>query len=528
MDRRQFISAAAVASAATAATTVLTEDSAHADPRTDPAYGPPEEVDERFLDVLTDINNRQVPDTLEAYQGQIDNLASPRALAQSALRLVSAYVNPRGANYHSAALLGPLGTLLEALVDRQNPSGLYDIGNLDSPPDTSFVISDLGLGYDLLHADDQSATTAARAQYAAIMQRATRSLVEGGVHTPNHRWEICKALAHINHLWPSRAVRARINDWLGEGIDQDREGEYSERSPNYASEVTNRSLLTVARLADKPRLLRNVRRNLELTLYRLEVNGELETVQSRRQDQTGIQPVWKYLTHFRELALRDGDRRFAAVAEQILDRVEADPESFATTGYSVGEFLAEALAYPDLTGVLPGPAEPLTEYVRFFRGSQLVRIRRGDTTASIFGGTDWHNRRQDSVGRQTSIREIASGLSTNPTFFKLRKGAAILESVRMSPRFFSTGHFRSDGVSAYRGGWRLYDRVEVPYHLPLPAAIGGRTVTMPSAPRAGSTRRWISPNDPSSTACWRRRSSSSGWATARSISISTWTDPPPR
>jgi hypothetical protein len=50
----------------------------------------------------------------------------------------------------------------------------------------------------------------------------------------------------------------------------------------------------------------------------------------------------------------------------------------------------------------------------------------------------------------------------------LRKGAAILDSLRMSPRFFSTGHFRSDGVDAYRGGWRLTDRVKVPYHLPLP------------------------------------------------------------
>ena len=308
------------------------------------------------------------------------------------------------------------------------------------------------------------------------MQKSTRSLVDGGVHTPNHRWEICKALAHIHHLWPSRAVMARINDWLGEGIDQDAEGEYSERSPNYASEVTNRSLVIIARLAGKPGLLGNVRRNLAMTLYRLEANGEVETVQSRRQDQTGIQDVWKYLMHFRELALRDGDRRFAAVAEQILDRVAADPESFATAGYSVGEFLAEALAYPDLTAVLPGPAEPLTEYERFFRGSQLVRIRRDDTTASIFGGTDWHNRRQDSVGHQTSIREIASGLSTNPTFFKLRKGAAILDSVRMSPRFFSTGHFRSDGVTAHRGGWRLHDRVEVPYHLPLPRRVppGGR------------------------------------------------------
>ena len=124
--------------------------------------------------------------------------------------------------------------------------------------------------------------------------------------------------------------------------------------------------------------------------------------------------------------------------------------------------------------MLPRPAEPVTGYERFFRGSQLVRIRRDNTTASIFGGTDWHNRRLDSVGQPTTIREIASGLSTNPTFFKLRKGAAILDSVRMSPRFFSTGHFRSDGVTAHRGGWRLHDQVEVPYHLPLPRRVPAR------------------------------------------------------
>ena len=424
MDRRQFISTVGAASAVAAASTALSEDAAHAEPTPGPAQLPPEQVDNRFLDTLTRVNNLQIPTTLSSYQQQIDTLASPRALAQSALRLVSAYVNPRPSaeNYHSEALLGPLNTLLDALADRQNPSGLYDIGNLDSPPDTSFVISDLGIGYDLLVQDAQPATEAAREKYAAIMRRSARSLAEGGVHTPNHRWEICKALAHLNHLFPSRLLLARINDWLGEGIDQDAEGSYSERSAIYASEVTNRSLVTIARLADKPRLLGHVRRNLDLTLYLLQANGEVETVHSRRQDQTGIQDVWKYLMHFRELALLDGDRRFAAVAEQIIDRVAADPASFATAGYSVGEFLAEALAYPDLTALLPRPLEPVTSYEKFFRGSQLVRIRRDNIAASIFGGTDWHNRRVDSAGNPTTIREIASGLSTNPTFFKLRQG----------------------------------------------------------------------------------------------------------
>ncbi|HEY5784140.1 MAG TPA: twin-arginine translocation signal domain-containing protein, partial [Microlunatus sp.] len=263
MDRRHFITTVGVASAAVAAGAVLEENWAQAEPHRDPTKRPPAVVDDRFLDTLTTINDLQVPNTLAGYQAQIDTLASPRALAQSAMRLVSAYVNPRGANHHDGALIGiggPVDRLLVALAERQNPSGLYDIGNLDSPPDTSFVIADLGLSYVLLAGDDQPATVGLRAQYAAIMRKAGTALAEGGVHTPNHRWEICKALAHLHHLWPSRLLKARINDWLGEGIDQDGEGEYSERSPNYASEVTNKSLLTVARYLDKPRLRDNVRR----------------------------------------------------------------------------------------------------------------------------------------------------------------------------------------------------------------------------------------------------------------------------
>lgn len=468
MDRRTFVAGVGVATAVAATTTVLDPDWAHAEPKARPKPPSPTEVDSRLLDALTTVNNLQVPAVLTDYQQQIDTLASPRNLARSAMRLVSAYANPRGARFHDAALLTPISTLIAALRARQNPSGLYDIGNLDSPPDTSFVISDLALSYEILALDDQPATEPVRAAYADVLRHSTRALAEGGVHTPNHRWELCKALAHLNHLWPSRFVRARIDDWLGEGIDQDREGEYSERSPNYAAEVTNPSLLIIARLADRPQLYSHVRRNLELSLYRLQPNGEIETVQSRRQDQTGVQDVWKYLMHFRELALRDHHREFAAAAEQILDRVVADPQGFAGSGYGVGEFLAEALAHPDLTAQLPTGGTVPDRYVHTSKGSDLVRIRRGSTTAAIFGGTDWTNRREDRVGRPTAIQEIASGLSTNPTFFKFRKGLAILDSVRLSPRFFSTGHFRSDGVRKTRDGWRLSSTVEVAYHLPLP------------------------------------------------------------
>ena len=45
----------------------------------------------------------------------------------------------------------------------------------------------------------------------------------------------------------------------------------------------------------------------------------------------------------------------------------------------------------------------------------------------------------------------------------------MLESVRMTPAFFGTGFFYSEGLTADAGTYRLQQTVKVPYHLPLPA-----------------------------------------------------------
>ena len=89
-----------------------------------------------------------------------------------------------------------------------------------------------------------------------------------------------------------------------------------------------------------------------------------------------------------------------------------------------------------------------------FANSRLVRVRRGDRTASIFGGED------RPLG-------IASGLAHNPTFFNFRKGKAILDSVRMGGQFFSLGVFRRR-ESRWKEGGALQQRYEAPYYQPLP------------------------------------------------------------
>ncbi|MEZ4826812.1 MAG: hypothetical protein R3C61_11060 [Bacteroidia bacterium] len=67
--------------------------------------------------------------------------------------------------------------------------------------------------------------------------------------------------------------------------------------------------------------------------------------------------------------------------------------------------------------------KPLPEtYTQHFTESDLVRIKRGAITVSIFGGNDLP-------------LTVASGRSCNPTFFTFRKGAAIMEYARLSTSF---------------------------------------------------------------------------------------------
>ncbi len=403
-------------------------------------------LDEPFLALLAALNEAQVPRVLQSYAAGLTAI-SPRGTARGVRRLTSAYVWSKGRYYHDETLVGPMREMVDALETAQHDDGTYDQGNLRSPPDSAFTLQDLCLIWTLLHEDGRPTSQSIIAALERIIRKAGPALASGGVHTPNHRWEVCAALARINHLWPHRSYRKRIDDWLGEGIDIDPEGQYSERSSIYAAGVTNPCLLTIAWLQGKDKLLRHVRRNLEATLYLLEPNGDVETVHSRRQDQGHVRDIWWYLLQYRELALRDGNGQFAGVAKLIEERGVGE----------FGDFLAEVLERPEIGMPLPAPAALPDRYTRVFSKSGLARVRRGSTTASIFGGTDFH-----------AIPDIASGLSSNPTFFKLRKGQAILDSVRISPQFFCTGHFRSNGLEVRGATYRLRDDVTVPYYLPLP------------------------------------------------------------
>jgi hypothetical protein len=376
-----------------------------------------------------------------------------RMTAYQVHSLAAAFCAPESRHYNSPELVTQMEAAAEALLKAQHPDGTIDSGNLQSPPDSAFVAEPLCVALVNLLRSDSDKLLRLKDNLKTFLLSAGEALTTGGVHTPNHRWGVCAALARINSLYPSPKYVRRIDEWLSEGIDIDADGQFSERSTGNYSEVTDNWLITVARLLGREKLFDPARRNLEMILYYTHPDGELESIASRRQDQFSRRSLIysnrpapdTFHLPYRYLALRDRNGQFAAMTRLIEEK--AGEQLAGNLGY----FLEEPLLREALPPSTPLPAD----YARFFPNSGLARIRRDKISATIYGGSD------HQLG-------IASGLASNPTFFTYRKGAAVLESVRMAPQFFRTGFFYSSGLKLDGKRYLLQQRLEVPYYQPLP------------------------------------------------------------
>ncbi|HXB74582.1 MAG TPA: hypothetical protein VNY05_40480, partial [Candidatus Acidoferrales bacterium] len=235
--------------------------------------------------------------------------------------LAAAYCAPESSYYKSENLIPPMESASAAFLAAQHPDGTVDAGNLASPPDTGFVVEGLATILAVLRQTNDPRLGKTKDTLSRFLLAAGEALVTGGVHTPNHRWVICSALARINSLFPAARYVDRIDDWLGEGIYIDSDGQFEERSAGIYSRVTVNAFVTIARLLNRPELLIPVRRNLDMTLFYLHPDGEVETVASRRQDQSMTVSVANYYLQYRYLAICDHNPSYAAVVRLL----EANP-----------------------------------------------------------------------------------------------------------------------------------------------------------------------------------------------------------
>jgi hypothetical protein len=266
------------------------------------------------------------------------------------------------------------------------------------------------------------------------------------VHTPNHRWVVCEALAQLHALFGEPGYVRRIDQWLAEGIDIDGDGQYNERSTTIYNAVTDQALAVMALKLNRPELLEPVRRNLESMLWLLHADGEAVTEISSRQDANERGDMRRYWFPLRLMALRDGDGRFAALARRYEETQAA---------------LAVYLEYPELRGALPADAPLPEQFRRRFEELGITRIRRGAVSATVAG-------------------------NGNSRFFTLRNGGCVINAVRFATAFFGKGQFIPESFADE--GMTMRQRLEGPYYQPFTPArrVGAQEWSQTRGQRAQS------------------------------------------
>ncbi|WP_432535099.1 hypothetical protein [Kineococcus arenarius] len=413
-------------------------------PEHDPSAG--DAVDEAYVARLVARADAVVDDLLSAAPAPE---RQHRRVMRRVEALACAYLHPASRHRSRPAVLELAVATAGELAALQGPGGLFDGDNLASPPDSSFTLNDLCLTLALCEDSGEPRSSELAAALRRIAERAMPPIRTGGVHTPNHRWEVCSALARWYALTGEGAYARRVEEWLAEGVDQQGDGMYSERSPLYAAAVTNPSLLVVADVLGRPGPLAAVRRNLEAFLPLVDDDGTVECVHSRRQDQhTDGFPGGAFAVQYRRFAVEEGRADFARAALLLQDAPGGDPTSD----------LAQTMARPSLTRPLPVAAPTPGPDRAVLAPSGLAVSRRGPQRLVVFGGSD-----------QPTSPRIASGLANTATFLRFRHGAASVRAARLSTAFFGLGAFRSGTLEQAEGGWLLRQRLTAAYHQPLPA-----------------------------------------------------------
>lgn len=405
-----------------------------------------------FMEVLTDdhlsifikANDESVKNVLERqeldkthpfYGGYPDQfeIYHPISPANYSPRLIAAYVSPTSDYYQSKKIRKAMNIGMDFLLKMQHPSGNIDLlsTNFESPPDTAFAVAPLCQALTILKNRTPKKLPGFQKKAAQFLKKAGDAMSVGGVHTPNHRWVISRALARIHTLFPNPKYINRINQWLGEGIDIDPDGQYTEKSSAGYSPLVDDCFITIARLLNKPTLYDPVRKNLNMMCYFVHANGEVVTEASNRQDKYRIDNMSRYYFAYRYMAFLDKDSRYASMVDLIENTVGLE---------NLSGNLSYFLEHSSLNSSLPPLGRLSTNYEKHFPHSSLARIRRDSIDATILGH--------------------------NTSFFTFFNGNAALQGVRMATAFFGKGQFKSPILKIEAGQYILTQELVGPYYQP--------------------------------------------------------------
>ncbi|WP_277679043.1 hypothetical protein [Gracilibacillus dipsosauri] len=428
------------------------------------------QIVEKNDDITESQLEHQVMDKNSKYFGGITNQAtgipSPSHTGTCSVigSWVCSYVNADAEYYHSHELAERMELALDYMLTQQHEDGTISPGwtNYHSPPDTAFIITGFAQIYWLLQKDGSRLAE----KVNLFLKRTIPAMLTGGCHTPNHRWVLTSALSHLYTIFEDPALKERAEQWLQEGMDITKDGEWTERSNGIYNSVSNICLYHTASLLGKPALFQYIRENLDMMKFLVHPDGEVVTDYSGRQDLGNRYDLTPYHLIYHLMAYKDDNPQYMAMAELALDRLsEVGPvNNHLMLGY---------LSFPFLQEEKVEKAELPKEYEVFINENYPVKESLDKMDEVGHHSKIAHSSIHPSFGAQTvryrKRNRSATIMGMNPSIFSLHNGKAKLLGTQIYTSF-SPGVVEFDAIHRIEGGYRLSTTLEKGYTGPLPSS----------------------------------------------------------
>lgn len=393
--------------------------------------------DAEFRAQLLEMNQISDPHSAQ-YGGFVEekNWTQPKSTIYKLTTLFTLYNTPQSRYYHSEAAMKRIQAALDYVVRFQHEDGTFDYidCNFHSAPDTAFCVKRLLPTFRFLQ-QNRSAPENSRAfeKLSGILLRAAEGIRTGGFHTPNHRWVISSVLMACANLFGEEKFRVRAEEYLCEGIDCSRYGEFSERSSGNYNRINDEAMILLYEETGDRRYLEYAVRNLKMMLSYMEPDGSIFTKNSTRYDSWNKVTPKDYYFDYLYLSHETKNPVFAAAANKIMADVLA-------RGDRTQDCLNLFLIHPELADYEPQGCEYPEKYRMVNPDSGIVRICDGGASCTLLSGTPYF------------LYFQAGGLSV---------------CARLGIVFFDKRSFQPDGIVPEEDGYTLAQTMQGWYYSPF-------------------------------------------------------------
>lgn len=406
-------------------------------------------MEKHYQKMIEDTQNRvirsmylqQMDKNKEGYGGFVEptGIIQAKFSIYRVASMIAVYSNPDCSYYHNTKVYERILLGLNYIKQVQHPNGLFDYitCNFNSAPDTAFCVKKLipVLLY-LRKVTRNEEEEEIYQKVSELVHAAAHGLLEGGFHTPNHRWAIASVLMVCGKIYQETELMEAANVYLNEGIDCNEDGEFSEKSAGNYNRINNDAMILLSAATGDESYEKYAVRNLKMMLTYIEPDGSIFTANSTRFDKDHLIYPKDYYMEYLAMGIKYGIQEFVQMAVYIFELIEKK-------NLTSPDFLIWFMLYPHYREIEYGGEKlPLdTKFQKLYQNSGIVRGKSELFTYTVMNG------------------------KTN--FFYFHNGTIKLE-MKLSGSFCEHRGFRSEELEKLEDGTlHLHQTMHGWYYLPM-------------------------------------------------------------